>query len=93
MNDAREEDKACNARMKKILANGKVCLALFASQFIHKGDEVRYDYGEEDAHWRKVYNFLSFFYYLSAGLCFKLELNRCIMSIIACLFISRNFLL
>lgn len=43
-----------NAKMRKILVNGNVHLALFANSSIDIGQEVVYDYGYTSASWRKV---------------------------------------
>jgi hypothetical protein len=38
------------------MVHEKPCLALFATKNIQRGNEVRYDYGDEEANlwWRKV---------------------------------------
>uniref|UniRef100_A0A8W8MQW7 SET domain-containing protein n=1 Tax=Magallana gigas TaxID=29159 RepID=A0A8W8MQW7_MAGGI len=35
--------------------NGKHVLCLFAAKDIDPGEEIRYDYGDENAPWRKKY--------------------------------------
>ena len=39
--------------MQKIFINQKPHLALFAIKKIEVGQELRYDYGVKDLHWRK----------------------------------------
>ncbi|XP_077073859.1 uncharacterized protein LOC143738123 [Siphateles boraxobius] len=45
-----------NCRMKKIVADGKPHLVLFALQNIERGDELTYDYGGSDWPWRVYEN-------------------------------------
>ncbi|XP_033738787.1 dentin sialophosphoprotein-like isoform X2 [Pecten maximus] len=42
-----------NCKMKKIVLNGEVHLALFATRQISPGDKLLYDYGEDSLWWRK----------------------------------------
>lgn len=44
--------------MKKIVADGKPHLVLFALQNIERGDELSYDYGGSDWPWRVRYTIL-----------------------------------
>ncbi|XP_078329658.1 uncharacterized protein LOC144624151 [Crassostrea virginica] len=52
INDAARIDPACNAEMATLFVNKKPALALFARRFIPAGEEIRYDYGVPDLHWR-----------------------------------------
>ncbi|XP_071855059.1 uncharacterized protein [Apostichopus japonicus] len=45
--------KKPNAVVKKIIINKQPKLAIFANSEIKKGNEIRYDYGQPDARWRK----------------------------------------
>ncbi|XP_021341581.1 N-lysine methyltransferase KMT5A-A-like [Mizuhopecten yessoensis] len=45
--------KHFNCKIRKIIINGKVHLALFATRQITRGSEILYDYGEDDLWWRK----------------------------------------
>jgi hypothetical protein len=45
-----------NCKMRKVVINEKPYLALFASSDIEVGTELQYDYGCQDAWWRKVRN-------------------------------------
>ncbi|KAL5017170.1 hypothetical protein ScPMuIL_006759 [Solemya velum] len=42
-----------NAKMRKFIIDGKVHLALFAKMTINIGDEILYNYGDNNAWWRK----------------------------------------
>jgi SET domain-containing protein len=42
-----------NCKMKKVVVNGVPRLGLFALNEISKGTELRYDYGDKLAPWRK----------------------------------------
>lgn len=43
-----------NSKMRKIIVKGTMHLALFATKEINIGDEILYDYGDENSWWRKV---------------------------------------
>ncbi|KAJ8311178.1 hypothetical protein KUTeg_011279 [Tegillarca granosa] len=54
VNDAPEGSSMCNAKMKMEQFNGYVRLCLYAKRDLIKGEEVRYDYGDNDhnLYWR-----------------------------------------
>lgn len=47
------EDKRANTAMKLKVFNNYPRLCLFALRDINEGEEIRYDYGDENAHWRQ----------------------------------------
>ncbi|KAL2076509.1 hypothetical protein ACEWY4_027894 [Coilia grayii] len=48
------DDHVCpNCRMKRILVDGKPHLCLFAAKDIHRGEEITYDYGDNNWPWRE----------------------------------------
>lgn len=49
-----------NCRVKKIVADRKPHLVLFALQNIERGDELTYDYGGSDWPWRVRYTILQY---------------------------------
>ncbi|KAF6728633.1 N-lysine methyltransferase SETD8-A, partial [Oryzias melastigma] len=51
-----DDYKNPNCKMKKILANGKPHLCLFALRNINPGEEITYDYGGKDWPWRQKLN-------------------------------------
>lgn len=50
---ANDEWRNPNAKVQKILINGKPHLILVARRDINPEEEIRYDYGKRDAPWRK----------------------------------------
>lgn len=48
------DEKHGNAVMKLKIFNNYPRLCLFAAKNIDPGEEIRYDYGDENAPWRKV---------------------------------------
>lgn len=48
-----DDNKHPNCRMKKVLAENKPHLCLFALRDINPGEEITYDYGGTDWPWRK----------------------------------------
>lgn len=54
-NDAEESEIICNAVMKMKVFNNYPRLCLFAKRQINAGEEIRYDYGEDEETlvWRK----------------------------------------
>lgn len=50
------ETNQCNSKMKKLEVDGVPCLVLFALKRIQHGEEILYDYGDDQGHlhWRKV---------------------------------------
>ena len=49
-----------NCRMKKVVADGKPHLCLFAVRDIIPGEEITYDYGGTDWPWREKVSQISF---------------------------------
>ena len=56
VNDAKLESPQNNCKMKIVLLDNYPRLCLFATKHIKCGEELRYDYGENDGDlpWRKV---------------------------------------
>lgn len=50
------DDKKANATMKLKVFNNYPRLCLFALQDIHIGEEIRYDYGDENVPWRQHFH-------------------------------------
>lgn len=48
-----DELKTPNCKMKLVKADGKPHLCLFAIRDIDQGEEITYDYGGTDWHWRQ----------------------------------------
>ncbi|CAJ1081294.1 hypothetical protein F2P79_020338 [Xyrichtys novacula] len=48
-----DDNRHPNCKMKKIVAEGKPYLCLFALRDIHPGEEIVYNYGDSDWPWRK----------------------------------------
>lgn len=53
VNDAKASSPSCNCKIKKIEIKGKPHLVLFATKSISEGCELRYDYGDPSAWWRR----------------------------------------
>lgn len=51
MNDAPESE--ANAKTEKVEVNGVPYLVIVATKHISKLSEIRYDYGDKTAHWRR----------------------------------------
>ena len=49
-----DEEKRPNCKMKKLVFNNIPHLCLFALTDINRGDELRYNYGEDEYPWRKT---------------------------------------
>jgi hypothetical protein len=66
----------CNAKMEKITVGKIPHLSLFAAQNISIGQQVTYDYGDENVWWRKVNTIIIL------TNCYIYILKCCIISII-----------
>ncbi|XP_053381989.1 N-lysine methyltransferase KMT5A-like [Mercenaria mercenaria] len=62
VNDASMKDPKCNAKMKLIVCEGYPRLCLFSIKDIKCGEEIRYDYGEDEnlLFWRTKLNIRKF---------------------------------
>ena len=58
VNDAKEGTALHNAKMKRVVIKHQPRLALYASRDIESGEEVAYDYGDDEGNlwWRRMEN-------------------------------------